>query len=278
MHLEFDYNKCTSCGQCSKVCGSKVIEMGEDTRPFESVSIICNDCGHCESVCPKNAVKNSRMDDAQFEELIDPNISFDQYLALVRNRRSIRLYKKEPLSQDHIDKLLTSVRYIPTGSNKQSLKYLIITDPNVLKQISDAMNKKFTMVSKLIHLPLIRLFMKKEDKASMEQHDKLWKEGFDQMLRGAPCLVVIYSDAKYFGISSWDAGIATYNINLAAQTLGVGVLMNGFHSVTCGMFKSIRKASQIPKKGKVLASLCLGYPAIKYKRTVSRLPLDIKRI
>jgi nitroreductase/NAD-dependent dihydropyrimidine dehydrogenase PreA subunit len=274
--MEFDYDLCTKCGLCTKVCGSKALDIDENKRPYEKSPMICNDCGHCMAVCPVMAVNNTRMDPAQFLDMTDPEIPFDQLYYLIRNRRSIRIFKKDPLQPDHINKLLEAVRYIPTGSNRQELKYLVITDPNILQRIKLEMAKKFRLVNNLAKSFPIKLFVKKEDRASLGRLIELWDAGDDPYLRNAPCFLIIYSNVSYFGIPAWDAGIATYNIDLAAQTLGIGTMMNGFYVVTANLFNAVKKASLIPKGYKVLASMCLGYPVIKYKKTVSRMPLDTK--
>ncbi len=146
MHLVFDYSKCSKCGQCCIACGSHYIQMDEENKPVLKIPEMCIDCGNCMAICPTEAVVNTRMDPTEFEPMQDPKISYDQYLALVRNRRSIRKFRPDPLKQEHLDKLLQSVRYIPTGSNKQGLKYLIITDPDRLQTIKTTMAKKFNLV------------------------------------------------------------------------------------------------------------------------------------
>ncbi|MBD3351951.1 MAG: 4Fe-4S dicluster domain-containing protein [Candidatus Lokiarchaeota archaeon] len=274
MFLNFDYDKCTSCGLCRKACGSKLIEFDDENKPKQVYPIVCNDCGHCVSVCPVGAVENVRMDINDFKDMVNPNISYEDYVNLVRNRHSIRNFRKEPLKKEHINKLLHSVRYIPTGSNQQGLRYIFITDPEILDEIKKAMAKKFKLTSNLSNLFFVRPFVAKEERASLKRQVDLWEEGFDIFLRNAPCLLVIHTDYNYYGITAWDAAIATYNIDLAAQTLGIGTLMNGFHTTTCKIFKSVKKISKVPKKHKILASMCLGYPDIEYKRTIYRNPLD----
>ena len=276
MNIEINYEICTRCGLCSKACGSKRIAIGEDKKPYKIISAGCNDCGHCVAVCPENAIRNNRMDMKEFMEIVDPEISIEQFTHLVRNRRSIRNYKKAPLKKEHIDKILGAVNYIPTGSNKQSLRYKFITDPDLLMRIKTAMASKIRIVSKLINSFPVRFFVKEKSRRSMHKMIELWDNGDDSFLRGAPCLLVIYSEEKYFKISKWDAGIASNTIDLAAQTLGVATLMNGYFVVLAERYKSIKKLVQIPQKQTILAAICLGYPDIKYKKTVYRRPLDVK--
>jgi nitroreductase/NAD-dependent dihydropyrimidine dehydrogenase PreA subunit len=278
MNIEINYEICTKCGLCSKVCGSKRIEIGEDKYPYKIISAGCNDCGHCVAVCPENAVLNKRMDIKDFVEMVDPGISIEQFTHLVRNRRSIRNYKKEPLTKEHIDKLLGAVNFIPTGSNKQSLKYKFITDRELLVKISAAMASRIRRVSKLINTVPVKYIIQDKSRRSMSRLIELYDRGIDTFLRGAPCLLIIYTDEKYFKISQWDAGIASNTIDLAAQTLGVATFMNGYFLVLAERYKSIKRLIQIPGKSSILAAMNLGYPDVKYRKTVYRRPLDVKII
>ena len=268
--INFDYEKCTKCRLCILACGSDLIENNDENKPFLKYPNNCIDCGHCVAVCPENVITHARLDKNDFKDLVDPKISYEQFINLVRNRRSMRHFKKKQLSPDHIEQLLKSVRYIPTGSNEQRLRYLFITNPKTLQNIKEAMAKKFKSMDKFMNFFFIKPFISKNDRESFGRQVELWKNGEDPFLRNAPCLLLIYSDKKYFGITAWDAGIASYNIDLTAQTLGIGTLHNGFHVSICKFFKSVKKISQIPKGHKIFITMCLGYPNLTYKRTINR--------
>jgi len=275
MNIEIYYEICTKCGLCSKVCGSKRIEIGEDNYPHKIISAGCNDCGHCVAVCPENAVHNTRMDMKSFVEMVDPGISIEQFTHLVRNRRSIRNYKKNPLIKEHIDKLMGVANYIPTGSNKQFLKYKFITDKELLVKISSAMASKVRRASKLINTFPLKYFIQEEKRRSLNRLLWLYDRGDDTYLRGTPCLLLIYTDEKYFKMPQWGAGIASTTIDLAAQTLGVATMMNGYFISLAERYKSIKKLVQIPGNSSILAAMNLGYPDVKYRKTVYRRPLDV---
>jgi nitroreductase/NAD-dependent dihydropyrimidine dehydrogenase PreA subunit len=275
MNIEINYEICTKCGLCSKVCGSKRIEIGEDKYPYKIISAGCNDCGHCVAVCPENAVRNKRMDMKSFVDMVDPGVSIEQFTHLVRNRRSIRNYKKEPLKKEHIDKLLGVANYIPTGSNKQYLKYKFITDKELLVKISSVMASKVRRASKLINAFPLKYFIQEKRRRSLSRLLWLYDRGDDTYLRGTPCLLIIYTDERYFKMPQWEAGIACSTIDLAAQTLGVATMMNGYFISLAKRYRSIKKLVQIPGKSSILAAMNLGYPDVKYRRTVYRRPLDV---
>lgn len=275
MNIKIDYDLCTGCGLCIKVCGSRRIAEGADGRPYKIIEAGCNDCGHCVAVCPVDAIVNTRVDMSEFRKMISPGISIDQFTGLVRNRRSIRNFKREPLKKEHIDQILSVVRYIPTGSNKQGLKYKFITDPELLRKIKDEMASKMRRVSGIANMFPVKYFVSRKSRTSSKRLVDLYDKGYDTFLRGAPCLLIIYSEDKYFRITQWDAGIASNTADLAAQTMGIGTLMNGYFVILSNRFRSIRKLIQLTKRQTVLTAVCLGYPDIRYRKTVSRRPLDV---
>ena len=128
----------------------------------------------------------------------------EKFNFLTRNRRSVRRYKKEPISNEDLEKILNSVRYAPTGGNSQELEYLIITDPIRLSQIRDEMAKKFRLLKRLLRAfyGLVRLVVGKEQaiqfkvsiRRFMEKYESKNEAGGeeDPFLRTAPTLMIIY--------------------------------------------------------------------------------------
>lgn len=275
MNIKINYDKCTSCGLCVKVCGSQRIGLDKDGRPYKIIEAGCNDCGHCVAVCPVDAIINTRVDMSDYRVMTNPGISYESFTHLVRNRRSIRNFLPEQLKKEDMDKLMEVARYIPTGSNKQSLKYRFITDPDVLMKIKSGMASKMRTVARLANMFPVRFFIKEESRKSAKRLPDLFYEGNDTFLRGAPCLLVIYSDVKYFKITQWDAGIASATIDMTAQTLGIGTLMNGYFVVLSNRYRSIKKLTGLGGGQSILAAMCLGYPSVKYRKTVYRKPPDI---
>ncbi len=266
MTLSIDLKKCTKCGFCEKVCPAYIIEIKND-YPIEKFPEDCIECGHCVAVCPVDAIIHKNMDLDDFKPIINSKISFDQFNNLSRNRRSSRRYQKKQIPDEILNKIMDSVRYIPTASNAQELKYLVINNQEQLNKIRFEMEKKLAFIGKFIPKYKMRLEKSRIDR----------KNGIEQdiFLRTARCFIIIYSKGKG---KNWDAGIAAYHIALAAKTLGLGSCIIGYHIGFSRLFKTVRTASLIPKKHKVFASIGLGYPNIKYKKTCSRKPIDVKII
>ncbi|MHC4862257.1 MAG: nitroreductase family protein, partial [Planctomycetota bacterium] len=58
------------------------------------------------------------------------------------SRRSIRLYKNEPVPKETIEALLKDATQAASGSNVQPWEFVIITDRNFMKEISDSCKRE----------------------------------------------------------------------------------------------------------------------------------------
>ncbi|MBD3284892.1 nitroreductase [candidate division WOR-3 bacterium] len=144
---------------------------------------------------------------------------------IIRDRRSVRAYRKKDIPQDVLRSVLEAARLAPSANNRQPWKFIVVRDKAKRKALA---------------------------KAAKEQ----------QFVAEAP--VVIASVAleperlMTCGVSaaSVDLSIATDHIQLAAVEHGLG-------SCWLGAFyqEDVKKILGIPAKYKVIALLSLGYPA-----------------
>jgi len=112
--------KCNGCGLCVDVCAGNFVEMEEGGYPTQSddAEEICIRCGHCVTVCPSGSFS---LRDMPREEC--PPVRKDLILTpehcehFLRYRRSIRDFKKKPVSRDVLTKLIEMARYAPSGGH-----------------------------------------------------------------------------------------------------------------------------------------------------------------
>ncbi|UCG64207.1 MAG: nitroreductase family protein [Deltaproteobacteria bacterium] len=64
-------------------------------------------------------------------------IEIDDFLRLVRNRRSIRNFKPDPVPDELINKILEAARWAMSGANGQPWEFIVIKDPETKKKIGD---------------------------------------------------------------------------------------------------------------------------------------------
>ncbi len=286
--LGIDDEKCIKCLACVKDCVLQLYTKPE-TKTGEKGSVFfgdpynsCYKCGHCVSICPTGAIQYEKDEKPfEFKDAQDPStiVDFDTLLNVLRSRRSIRQYKKQAVPKEEIEAVLDAIRYAPSGSNAQSWRFIVLTDPEKIQTLRKHVVKMMFIMRKMLKYaklvkPLIPKGMKNKvlDLSTKTVIDGLLtsiKKGEDSIFYNAPVILITYAP-KFRGIEGAEAGIAfTYGM-LAAQARGLGTCWIGFAQVALQRFKKFKKLLDIPKHNRVNGILTLGYPAVKYHRVPPR--------
>ncbi|MHA1426134.1 MAG: nitroreductase family protein, partial [Candidatus Helarchaeota archaeon] len=211
-----DQEKCTKCGQCIKECQARVFFKGDDTIYFSDPDETCIRCGHCLAVCPANAIIAEDAELFEFEEARDPSqiIHYDYLLRMYRGRRSIRQFKQDEVSREKIEKILEAMRYAPSGSNLQNWNYIILTNPEKIKYLSDETVKLLYLAKKASKFRFIlRFFVSGATKQALLDPKNVirlerliadYEAGNDVIFYNAPCVILLHAP-KYGSIAGNDA-------------------------------------------------------------------------
>lgn len=121
----------------------------------------------------------------------------DAVLENIHNRKSVRQYTSEPVSEENVETMLKAAMAAPTAVNYQPWRFVVVTERESL----DAMAEM---------LP------------------------FAKMLSQAPLAIVVCGETKWFDGQDnhfWqqDCSAATQNILLAAEALGLGAVWTGVY-------------------------------------------------
>ena len=146
-------------------------------------------------------------------------------LDLFLSRRSIRRYENKDIPEDVLQQILETGRQAPSAANRQPIRFVIVNDHDILKNLCDNLITRF--------------------------------------VKNAPVVIVGCADIKSLLTGKWavvDATIAMQNMVIAAWTLGIGSCWIG----ACNE-KKVKEMLKIPDKWKVVALLTFGYPAEKPK-------------
>jgi nitroreductase len=163
-------------------------------------------------------------------------MNYDQFLELLRYRRSIRRFKPDPIPDDAITKILDAAHYAMSGANSQPWEFIVIKDPKVKKKIYEIYKAdlELTWAMEQQRIPEYR---HPAFNISPEEREKAlgmlagWKE--------APvCIAVLEDPRKQWGsvmvahgdmyysssrdILSASMGHLSMTIHLAAASLGLG--------------------------------------------------------
>jgi nitroreductase len=162
----------------------------------------------------------------------------------IKNRRSIRQYKPDPIDDKTIEKILEAAHWAPSWSNQQCWRFVIVRDPGIKSEIADTLNK-ITVDNEFV-----------ENAAAIS-------------IRRAPVLIVFCAEKTKAGYSvdgtpqndkgeywyMFDIALAMQNLALAAHALGLGtVIVGGFNIV------KVEKILDVPAGYTVVTMTPLGVP------------------
>lgn len=267
--IRIDESLCIRCGACVRDCSMKNIRLGE--KSAECLNGACNRCGHCLAVCPVGAVSLPEYGSSQVVEY-DPDeesISEDRFLDFLRARRSIRQFKDRKVEKEKLEKLLQAGRYAPSSGNRQSVSYLIIQEG--LDEFRDTAWEVLEDMAQ-------RAFSGEQFTPQQELYAPMWHRGYEDFCRdrsrdvlffNAPVLLVVRSDNVV------DAAIAADHIQFMAEAMGLGTLYSGFLKREIDNYDSIRKILCTEQHPQAVCML-IGYPDVKYYRTVPRKELSVE--
>ena len=260
-----DKDTCNKDGLCAAVCPAQIIRQDKDQfpEPVEDAEEICIQCGHCVAVCPKGSLSHKDMPLAHCPEIRDDlKISPEQTIQFLRNRRSIRVYKDKPVPRDLLSTLIDTARYAPTGHNSQCVEWMVIDDPNLLKELSGTavewmrwMTQHMADFAAIMHMD--RTICRFED------------TGEDVILRGAPALIVTHGH-KENNFAPASCTIALAYLELAATGLGLGTCFAGYLKAAENFFPPMKSVLSLPENHECMGALMVGYPKFKYTRLPAR--------
>ena len=181
-----------------------------------------------------------------------------ELLDIIKARRSIRSYEEKPVPGEAISRMLEAARWAPSALNHQPLRYIVVTDRNVIDSLS---KKTIACAGKVTRwLPLLRLFVKtlRDKKLAEKIRERAASTSGDPIFYHAPLLILILADKKMFHAGG-DIGFAAENMLLEATAMGLGSCVIGFASLL-NMDRQARKILGIPPGHRILAGIIFGYP------------------
>jgi nitroreductase/NAD-dependent dihydropyrimidine dehydrogenase PreA subunit len=281
-------DKCTGCGLCVKVCPAFVFELRE--KKVEAVyGEGCIACGHCWAVCPEEAVSQQEVrTDTSVKPGPEPAVAADALQLLIRERRSVRLFKNKPVSKDQLEKIIDAGRYAPTGSNRQDVNYVVVSNDQKISELRSLVDGFMENSFKLLQNKAIAFFygMKFGRSIVHSMHNyAMWydflKKKEEKTIYGPlpfGSAVILTHGQSFDSVAPFNCSIALYNCSLMAHSLGLGACFLGFLQAGANMNKKIKNWLGIPKGNQVHGAMVIGHPVVKYYRLIERRKPDVKWI
>ena len=149
-------------------------------------------------------------------------------LDLLKQRRSVRKFKPQPVEVEKITQLSDALLRAPTSRNKQPCEFVLVDDSLILKQLSSA------------------------------------KGHGTSFFATAPLAVVIAADAKKSDVWIEDSSIAAIIVQLAAEQLGLkscwAQLRLRMHNDELSASAYVRQLVGLPEGIEVPMVIAIGYP------------------
>jgi nitroreductase/Pyruvate/2-oxoacid:ferredoxin oxidoreductase delta subunit len=265
--LEINKETCTKCGACAATCAAGIIYFREGSYPrlLPGADEICLRCGHCMAICHTASIIHREIPEEQCPPIKKTlSISFENCAQLIKSRRSIREFKEKAVPREEIERIIEVARYAPTGHNNQEVQWLVINDPDKMRQLSAIGADWMRRTAK--NAPGMREMIMRMNK----QLDA----GHDFFLRNAPALVTAFAE-KNNPIAATDCAIALGYFDLAAVTAGLGCCWAGLFYFAASSFKAMVEAIALPKGYAPYGALMVGYPKYIYTRIPARRPARI---
>lgn len=269
--FEVDAHKCKRDNICIDECPIRILIADKETgvaKMRQGAEDACIRCGHCVAVCPHGAV---RMEGMPYEDFVpvrrDLEIDDEAAEQFLRGRRSIRTFREQPVDHDVLARIMETVRWAPTASHRQPVRWVMVEDPARTREIAVMIIDWMTGL--------------RENEPELAKHYNVagliagWRKGVDLVLRGAPHLAVACCD----GSTTWpavDSAIALTYVELAAHAHGVGACWGGYFTYAANTYGPLRELLGLREGERVYGAQMLGYAKYRYRRIPWRKPLDVQ--
>lgn len=191
-------------------------------------------------------------------------MQIDEFLALVRNRWSVRRFKPEPVPDDYIEKILEAGRWAMSGANAQPWEFIVVRDKGIQNKIADAWLE-----------PRREAHVIEQTRSEELIHHQLRRPPVSPGFRNAPLLIVVVGDKRTYQATIISANFihletdpgaiylknmanAQHNMHLAVAALGLG---SQWVSVDSMWAQSLKTILDVPPVLDIHTIVAVGYPA-----------------
>ncbi|MBE0582207.1 MAG: nitroreductase family protein [Desulfofustis sp.] len=288
----FDRERCTACGACISICPDQILGPDADGKPVAGGEH-CLLCDHCSAVCPVGAIAVPGLTAdlglvtiAERKEGSDSAaITPEDLLGLMRKRRSCRKFRPDSPALSVLTDLVKIGTTAPSGTNSQGWQFIILPERADVLMLGEATAAFYRNLNQKAESPLYRLAARlfagdalgnyyRTYHATVAAALQQWDEsGVDHLFHGAPAAILVAADVAS-SCPAEDALLATQNMLLAAESLGLGTCLIGF---VVEALKSDRRIAALLRLGcneRVYSVIACGYPAVTFQRPAGRKPVQ----
>jgi len=195
----------------------------------------------------------------------DKEMKIDEFLELVKKRRSIRRFKPGPIPDEYIEKIIEAARWAMSGANAQPWEFIVVKDQETKNKVAEF----YTEMRK-------EQYVIEKTRVEDLRHPQLSTPPFDAPgLKEASIVIIVCGDRRTLQASALagsfipptvgpeytyvnNMACAVHNLHLAAAALGLGSQWISPNRVWESSLKSLL---DIPGILEIHAVVPVGYPA-----------------
>lgn len=284
--VSIDYAKCSNCGACIEGCMRCFSRKDEKVQVYADINC-CSICGRCVALCPTEAITHTEMSMPNFHKIEkDSFIQPDDFFEFLRQRRSHRAFTDKKIPELVIKRLVDIVRYSPTGSNSQMVELLVIQGTEKRKILSDLtidfMIKSGNESKKRVDELKVNRKASPEEIMQLEMmsfYGEMLRQsremGLDPIFYNAPAVMVFHAKETKFSKKD-DCVIASTTMGLLSRTMGLEYTYIGLFEGASNGYPAVMKALNLPEGNRVYSVIIVGYPKMRFIKTVDRKPTKVR--
>lgn len=187
-------------------------------------------------------------------------------------RRSIRKYKEEQISDDELNSILCVGSYAPNAGSRQSPIMVVLQNKDIITKLG-RINKQLFNQNRPANRPV------NKGTVSTEQPSIADDDSIESAFYGAPTVITVFVPKKHgYGIE--DGTLVIGNMMNAAHSLGIGSCLIGRASATFDTDegKEILRDWNISDDYAAVAHCILGYPNGNLPKAKPRKEYVVNRI
>ena len=198
----------------------------------------------------------------------------DATMKVIQDRRSIRNFTEESVSDQDLDMILEAARQAPSGENAQPWRFIIVKDEGMRKKMGaiagGGSSRRFT--AEFVTQKMQKRFEGLQDEEKKKKaFEKLTSGQVSAFMAEAPINIVVCGKKDVWD-TPYDTSAAIENMLLMITALGLGACWVIAPCIDIRDEEQIKDLLGVPEGFKAVSILSLGHPAREH-RPRPRLPI-----
>ena len=183
-------------------------------------------------------------------------------MKVIQDRRSIREYTDQPVSEEDLKMILEAARQAPSGENAQPWRFIIVKDHATRQRLgaiaAGGSGRRFT--AEFVTKKMQERFASLEDEAKKKAaFEKLTSGNVSAFLAKAPVSIVVCGKKDVWDLP-YDTSAAMENILLMVTALGLGACWVIAPCIDIRDEERLKKLLNVPEGFKVVSIISVGHP------------------